>query len=386
MRQKHAGATRTAAVGRGLVFFAGVVESIGIQFARRHNTRYGPRHASELLALMSAASVCAEAACNFLRTLRGGKFPTADWFLPKVKGIAPEDMLSRAQGALRESVVRARDAGMIDRRPVIAIDKTMFPRYSRTHDMKWLVKYLVRGTDTAEGYITAKLIGCAAALHVACLQVTRDCFNPDLIRRMAAELRLCGIWPRLALLDREFFSVGVMRALDDAGIKFLMPAVRNSRVREAVREHIEGRRAAVSRFSISASDGGGSFEFTLVILRTKKEIVGAEDMVDGYAVFATSRSVRRATPEWAAAQYSRRWGIENGYKSTKPIKPSTTSTDPSLRLFLFFTALLVYNQWAMTRAASGARVPLQMFVMLEFVWAAMVEGLEPWRPWDPGGP
>jgi IS4 transposase len=44
-------------------------------------------------------------------------------------------------------------------------------------------------------------------------------------------------------------------------------------------------------------------------------------------------------------RYSRRWGIENSYKTIKDFLAWTTSKDFSVRMFYFGFAVLLYNMW-----------------------------------------
>jgi IS4 transposase len=44
-------------------------------------------------------------------------------------------------------------------------------------------------------------------------------------------------------------------------------------------------------------------------------------------------------------RYSRRWGIENSYKTIKDFLAWTTSKDYTVRLFYFGFAVLLYNMW-----------------------------------------
>jgi len=47
-------------------------------------------------------------------------------------------------------------------------------------------------------------------------------------------------------------------------------------------------------------------------------------------------------------RYSRRWDIENQYKSVKAHLPKTSSTDYRVRLCNFTFAALLYNLWRLT--------------------------------------
>lgn len=74
------------------------------------------------------------------------------------------------------------------------------------------------------------------------------------------------------------------------------------------------------------------------------------DDADGkYAVFVTNQD--RVEPEEISNVvngYSRRWDIENQYKSIKDFMPKTSSTDYRLRLCNFALSTLIYNLWRLT--------------------------------------
>jgi IS4 transposase len=68
-----------------------------------------------------------------------------------------------------------------------------------------------------------------------------------------------------------------------------------------------------------------------------------------YAVFVTNRG--HVGPDEIAHvtnSYSRRWDIENQYKSVKSFLLKTSSTDYRVRLFSFVFASLLYNLWRLT--------------------------------------
>ncbi|ELZ97634.1 hypothetical protein C439_16998 [Haloferax mediterranei ATCC 33500] len=67
------------------------------------------------------------------------------------------------------------------------------------------------------------------------------------------------------------------------------------------------------------------------------------------AVFATNLSVSPKEAEMFCRRYSRRWQIENEYKSIKnDFLAKTSSKDYRVRLFYFVFAVLLYNIWRLT--------------------------------------
>jgi hypothetical protein len=68
-----------------------------------------------------------------------------------------------------------------------------------------------------------------------------------------------------------------------------------------------------------------------------------------YAVFVTNEDrVEPAEIRSIVNEYSRRWDIENQYKSIKSFMPKTSSTDYRLRLCNFALSTLIYNLWRLT--------------------------------------
>jgi len=55
--------------------------------------------------------------------------------------------------------------------------------------------------------------------------------------------------------------------------------------------------------------------------------------------------VEREYTKGVINRYSRRWGIENSYKTIKDFLAWTTSKDFNVRLFYFGFAILLYNMW-----------------------------------------
>lgn len=67
---------------------------------------------------------------------------------------------------------------------------------------------------------------------------------------------------------------------------------------------------------------------------------------EGTTVFATNLRVGPDEAEPFCRRYSRRWQIENEYKSIKgDFLAKTSSKDYRVRLFYFVFAVLLYNIW-----------------------------------------
>lgn len=265
------------------------VKTVGLPLSRRHNARYGTSDAVNMLVTMCDGGISAEEAAQKLNARRTAA-PSADWLLGLAGRIDYADMHKSADAALRQNVRAAIAGGMISELPTVAIDKTIIARYDKNPNMSHLIKYPGRGTNTGEAYMTAKIVGQDECnMHVAAVPVTRDGFNPDFVRKLLNVMRMIRTRPGLILADREFYATTLMLTLARAGLNFLIPAVRTSRIKNAIDEHLRGERGAVSEHSVKSGYDQTTFRYRLVIV--KKTGVGRNGYVDdhrGYVAFATN--------------------------------------------------------------------------------------------------
>ena len=363
---------------------------MSIEFSDRYNAMYGAKDVAVLLLYMCKNSICAEQAVSN-RYGDGVNGPGADWFLSKISGVEYDVMLkelTRMIRMIRSTVHEAKRNGMISKNPTVAIDKTILPRYGKKkpRDMTGLIKYKHPGTSTGEAYITAKIVGEGTTLNIALHPVGRDGFNPDFVRKILEEFKRCKIKPGLVLLDREFYAVDVMQILNVTGLTFLMPAVKNIGIKNAIDEYVQGQRGSVSKY-VMKNTAGEKFGFELIIV--PKDDVKEEDVTkesDRYLVFATNHLWRSDVDavQMVPQMYRERWGIENGYKSAKTVRPRTTSTNRSVRIFMFFISLFIYNLWVFLRTSNGyiRLADLLMFMSIAVYRNGLFHGRPPDPPWE----
>jgi hypothetical protein len=148
------------------------------------------------------------------------------------------------------------------------------------------------------------------------------------------------------LLDRGFYSTEVYAAIHDRELVYTTPVPKYEDDYEAIAkiESKDGVDAAVKHEVPFAMDG--ELHHTAEFLYVPAT---ADDADGDYAVFVTNRD--HVAPEEITKvtnSYSRRWDIENQYKSVKAFLPKTSSKDYRVRLFSFTFAALLYNLWRLT--------------------------------------
>lgn len=148
------------------------------------------------------------------------------------------------------------------------------------------------------------------------------------------------------LLDRGFYSNEVYATIHDRGLVYMTPVPKYEDDYESIAKikSKDGVDAAVKHDVPFAIDG--ELHHTAEFLY----VPATDEKADGnYAVFVTNCDhVAPNEIMHVANSYSRRWDIENQYKSVKAFLPKTSSKDYRVRLFTFTFAALLYNLWRLT--------------------------------------
>jgi len=148
------------------------------------------------------------------------------------------------------------------------------------------------------------------------------------------------------LLDRGFYTKEVRAEIDGRGLLYTMPVPKYEPDYRAIKKikSKDGVDAAVNHDVPVGIDG--DVDHTAEYLYVPAT---SDDAEGNYAVFVTNRD--HVAPDEVAHvtnSYSRRWDIENQYKSVQSYLPKTSSRDYRIRLFNFTFAALLYNLWRLT--------------------------------------
>ena len=331
----------------------------------RHNAVFGSNDLLHVLTKMGLDNLSVKGAVAALNQeaavtgsgddMRGtARVPTADFVLSVLRRVDPDRAAVWAEMMIRYSVRRARRCGMLQGVDTYAIDITDIEYYGKGLDDYTRRGYPRNGTATFLSNITFHGIGSNANIVLASKPFPGESKLADFVTGLLAAVSRTGVPVRHLLLDRGFFSVDCMLAAARMGRTYIMPAVKNSRIKDLIIEHHEGRLPRVSEYTMVSADGTKSVTFTLLILKKKKS--GDEKDDDGdvtsqYVVFATNRKIRsvRATIKSIPEEYRTRWEIETGFRVIKGAMGWTCSNSPTVRLLLFHIPLIMYNLWRIAR-------------------------------------
>jgi len=330
----------------------------GFDSGRAQNVSYEDTQFFELQTFMGMVGCgTAQGAARF-QFRHGEEYgPHGDTHLRAVKQFDPNELVKGFDQA-SDRLLSAIAEETSFRRPVTAaIDITTVPYYGDVEGMP-----MVSGLSSEERafkFATLSIIGLNIPLVLAVEPVQEssawDENPPNQIHRVVRRLvrRAKRHVPiETVLCDREFDSQRVFQTLSNLGVNYLIPKRINNTERDVI-ETMEADEQSVAVESASVHVEAGSHSMRILYVPSTKG--------DGTAVFATNLKVGPEAAESFCRRYSRRWQIENEYKSIKnDFLARTSSKDYRVRLFYFVFAVLLYNIWRLTDFLLKAGVDSEM--------------------------
>ncbi|WP_158055709.1 transposase [Halorussus halophilus] len=319
----------------------------GFNSGRAQNATYEDTRFFELQTFMGMVGCgTAQGAARF-QYRRGEEYgPHGDTHLRAVKQFEPDSLIKgfdRASDRLLSAI--ASEASF--RRPVTAaIDITTIPYYGDVEEMP-MVSGTKDGERRAFKFATLSVIGQNIPLVLAIEPVRESSAwdeNPSnqihrVVRRLVQRAK-DHVPIETVLCDREFDSMRVFQTLSNLSVNYLIPKRITSSERGVIeRMDEDDQEIAVESASVHVEAGSHPMRF-LYVPSTSGERT---------TVFATNLRVGPDEAETFCRRYSRRWQIENEYKSIKgDFLARTSSKDYRVRLFYFVFAVLLYNIWRLT--------------------------------------
>jgi hypothetical protein len=237
------------------------------------------------------------------------------------------------------------------KRPLtIAADLTLIAYYGK-HDLDDPQVYrsqAKRGTNSFFAYATVYLVVHGERFTLAVAPVTRSEALKGVLQELLLVVSKMGLQIGLLLLDRGFYSVEVIRYLQQARRPFLMPLVGHGRKAD----HPLGPSASNVFKAMKTS---GWYTYTLQGAKKDKATVSvcvkraryknkhgkrkSETWVYAYWGIAPKRI------DWVKDTYRRRFGIETSYRQMNQCRIRTTTKKFHVRFFYVAIGLLLRNLW-----------------------------------------
>ncbi|BBE41439.1 putative transposase [Conexivisphaera calida] len=312
------------------------------------NAKYSSEALLRCLIHLSARGAYAESGLGALAD-NGHRVPSPDTLFYRLERVDPMEALEAMNDANAELLGHApRGRGVP---PMVAIDYTEEPYYGRRDSMVMRGK-MKDGTTYFHTYATVSTVGMdeRAKLTLHALPVTPFSSKEEVVGRLLEEAgSLLRARPSLLLMDRGFFAVEVLSMLQRMGMRFIVPAVANSRVKGIIEAYARGELPPVVEYRMgSDEEDGKGVDFYLVIAR-RRDAKDDDPPSKRYIAFATNvpfedpEDMVRRIPE----EYRARWGIETSYRVQDGFEAKTCSRSHTIRIVYFLLSVILYNSWAM---------------------------------------
>ena len=377
---------------------------LGMAVSKSHNAVYGHADVLRVLSLMSDRKMFVRSAVTHLRRKvskdhrqqqqqqqhdggtvnvaassspkKGGAYssrtPHPDWILKTIRSVSPDQTQRWCNSMLQHTVRNGRRSGMLHNTDVVAVDVTDIEYYGKGLKDVARKSKPKNGTSTFLSHITVHGVGSddGSDLVLSSLQLPKDAKLADFVPKMIRKASRSGTKIRMFLYDRGFFNVNCMVAAGKSQGCYVMPAVKNKRIKAAIEEYLHGKRDAISDYTMTNKEGK-SVTFRLVIVKKKKEEEDEnknedenndtakeectekkkkekkKETADECLVFATDMPAKsvEAVIAHIPEEYRMRWGIETGFRVIKGVMGKTCSNSPVVRMLLFYMPLILYNLW-----------------------------------------
>lgn len=331
-------------------------KKLGVKMAQGKNTQFTDHDLLRALEEMSRNRKFAESTSERLRQdawnkEREGyknvqKAPTGNWILGKIRDVDPASAEQWCSDNVRHVANMAKEEGLVRRGCTVAADITNIPYYGKTLIDSMRTSKPKNGTSKFYAHVALHTVTKDYNVALDARTVPKDAKMHEIVLQMMKSLDRQGLRPGTLVVDRELYTVAAINALESDHRDYLMPAVKNSRIKRAIKEVDKGKRNTASSFSMTDSKTREEATFNLLIIK-KDEHPDDALVEDRYVAFATNLPIQTQAElvEALPKEYRTRWIIETGFRTIKDVMAKTCSRYLHVRLILINLAFLLYGLW-----------------------------------------
>jgi putative transposase len=258
--------------------------------------------------------------------------------------------LQELQRRLNRALAGDLPKALRQRRQPLAIDLVLIPYHGQPwHDADEVYRGQAKsGTSHFHAYATAYVIRKGRRFTLALTSVRKGERLEAIVQRLLRQAAKTGVKPRYVLLDRGFYSVGVIRYLQAARYPFLMAVVCRGRKAEhpkgpsGTRVFLTWKRSGWGRYTLTDAKKRKATVSICVKCRNYRgqwQRHGRQRLVYAYW------GLQPSSYAWVHETYRSRFGIESSYRQLHQARIRTCTRNPLLRLLFVGLALILRNIW-----------------------------------------
>ena len=292
------------------------------------------------LGYMAERQICANQGCNLMREDEQfkGRAPHGRTLLGRLAKLGPEEVRATSFRFFDTVFRLAKSRGLVPSHPVaLAMDYTDIPYYGDSNAQMVVEGKPEKGTCHKHRHVVIKISEKWGDLFLLSLPIGAFTKEREAVRALI-EFARQRVNISHIVVDKGFFSAKYISLFEEMGVRYLMPGVKNKKVKRFIEE---GRTAA--DITLTSSDKKYKAHVKLAFRKTP----------EGHTVcFATNLPSLMAYGSDLFALYSQRWNVETGFRVIKhEFMAKTTSRRYKIRFFFFSFSLLLYNIWVIINSA-----------------------------------
>jgi len=278
---------------------------------------------------------------------KGKSSPSSDDVFYHLNKLTKKDVVWLFNQVNHNLLSQAKKYDVFERNITCGLDIHKIPWYGKTKDKHVLGMEKVRGTSFGHGYASIECVENRKRFTLSAYPLNQFTAKRDFITSLVEKAREY-VDIKTLFLDRCFFDVESIKCLNGLSANFVIPAVRNKRIKRIIDEFKENceKFPYKERFFLikeyEMKKGKDSVTFNLVIIVESPDDANGEWKVFAYA---TNVPVTADNAFRLAEDYRKRWGIETGYRVKDRIRGRTCSRNHVVRLLFLFLSILLYNLW-----------------------------------------
>ncbi|KXA94070.1 hypothetical protein AKJ36_03505, partial [candidate division MSBL1 archaeon SCGC-AAA259I07] len=306
---------------------------------QHHNVQYEP---VQLLSFLSHAAFTNDFVNDAAETypLPEDETPHPNTVFYRTEKLSVDEILDQFNSAMERIIEEARRKGALEGKLDLAVDLTDWRYYGDKNDPMVLRVKPKDGTTKAFVLATVYAIVDGERFTLKAIPVSSLSNKEEILGELldyAEKMVDIGT----LYVDRGFFTVDCIRVLKQKNIKFLMPAIKNDRVK---REMKEGHPRVVD------------FEYGVKRKHPVNFNLGIVENDDGEVkTFATNHPVKEDKLKKLFDMYSLRWGIETSYRVMHMFRAKTRTKKYEPRIFLFLFSVCLYNLWVLVNFQAATK-------------------------------
>jgi putative transposase len=161
-----------------------------------------------------------------------------------------------------------------------------------------------------------------------------------ILTHLLSELSSLNIKIEKLYLDREFFSISIIRWLQGLEIPFIIPAIRRGK-EAGIKQFMKGKKSYRTNYKMSKNKEDYVDCNLAIIIKYKKGKRGKKGRE--YYVYVTHKI--KINIEHIHCCYRKRFGIESSYRMKNICRIRTTTKKPVWRLLFVGISFLLVNIW-----------------------------------------